>query len=177
VADVAFDDAVTRLRTAGLATSAAPRVSAGDGARKRSWRAAQVQGLLPDPFPVPASTRPRGRMDAAMEALSGALLRVPGFARTMMRRAGSSMVVLTGYEFDAAAWRAAAGAGPQVLGVVVGTGGHRAAWERLPLVGGPLLRLEDDGPAGIRRVELAGGAPDGAAEFSIGAVTFALAGC
>jgi hypothetical protein len=179
VADVRFAEAVAGLRALGIATSAAPRVTAGEGARRRSWRAAQLRGLLPDPFPVPASTRPPGGADRAIEALSGALLRIPAVARAAMRRAGGSMVVLTEYGFDADAWRASAGGGggPSVVAVRLGTGGHRAAWERLPRAGRPALQLDDEGPAGIRRVELAGAPPaGGAGEFSIGSVEFAFAG-
>ena len=41
------------------------------------------------------------------------------------------MVVVTEYDFDAGAWRAAAGHGPEVLAVEVGTGGYD--WSKLPL--------------------------------------------
>jgi hypothetical protein len=105
------------------------------------------------------------------EASTAAFTRIPALARAATRRAGSSMVVLTEYGFDAAAWRASVPGGPRVLSVQLGTGGHRAAWERLPLDGEVRLELDDDGPPGVRRVELAGsGEP-----FSLGDVAFAFA--
>jgi hypothetical protein len=78
------------------------------------------------------------------------------------------MVVVTDYEFDVGAWRAAAGEGPEVVAVHLGTAGHRAAWERLPLSGRVRLHLDDEGPAGIRKIVLAGRAPG----FSAGDVRF-----
>ena len=50
-------------------------------------------------------------------ALTGLLaMAAPAVAKAATREAGDSMVVVTDYEFDAAAWRAgAAGAGPEVL--------------------------------------------------------------
>jgi hypothetical protein len=125
--------------------------------------------LLPDPFPAPVSTRRPGAFDRVMEAAAGAMARIPAVTRAATRRAGRSMVVLTGYEFDVAGWRAGVLAGPRVVAVHVGTGGHRAAWERLPMDGGVPLHLEDDGPAGVRRVVLAGAGPR---TFAAGDVTF-----
>jgi hypothetical protein len=66
------------------------------------------------------------------------------------------------------AWRAAAGAGPDVLAVDVGTGGHD--WARLPLAPGAPLRLHADGPAGVRRIVFAGDAQP----FAHGDVGFEL---
>lgn len=171
-ADVSLDEASARLRELGFATSAAPRVTAGAGEQRRAWRAAHVHGLLPDPFPVPASTRRPGPADRMLEAAGGLLSRIPAVARAATRRAGSSMVVLTEYDFDVEAWRSSVDAGPAVVGVEIGTAGHRAAWERLPLANGLRLDLDDEGPAGIRRVTLAGDA----AAFSAGDVAFEFAG-
>ena len=50
-----------------------------------------MHGLLPDPFPVPASTKRR----AAVEAVGGVLARIPAVAKAATRKAGSSMVVVT----------------------------------------------------------------------------------
>jgi hypothetical protein len=160
-ADVPLPQAAAALRADGFATSPAASASAGG----RSWRAIQVHGLLPDPFPVPVSTRKPGVFDRATEAAAGVMTKVPAIAKAATRKAGSSMVVVTEYAFDAAAWRASAGHGPDVFSVEVGTGGKD--WTRLPLEAGP-LQLQADGPPGIRRVTL-----DGDAEpFMFGAVAF-----
>ena len=66
------------------------------------------------------------------------------------------MVVVTDYEFDAAAWRARAGAGPEVLEVHVNTDAHLTDWQRVPLAEDMLLRFPDDGPAGVTRLVLEG---------------------
>ena len=104
-------------------------------------------------------------MDRATEALAAALTKIPAVAKAATRKAGGSMVVLTEYGFDAAAWRAGAGHGPEVLEVEVGTGGHD--WTRLPLAPGP-LELHADGPPGITRIVLEG---DGDS-FMLGDVAF-----
>jgi hypothetical protein len=131
----------------------------------RTWRAIQVHGLLPDPFPVPVSTRKPGLFDRATEAIAGGLIKVPAIGKAATRNAGGSMVVVTEYGFDAAAWRAKAGHGPDVYSVEVGTGGRE--WTGLELEAGP-LQLQLDGPTGIRRVTL-----DGDAEpFMFGTVAF-----
>jgi hypothetical protein len=162
VADVPLAEAAAQLRALGFATSPATKASAGG----RSWSAVQVKGLLPDPFPAPASTKSPGAADRAVEALAGVISRVPAIARAATRKAGSSMVVATEYHFDAAAWRAKAGHGPEVLSVEVGTGGHD--WDALPLEPGTPLRLHLDGPPGITRVVLEGdGEP-----FMLGGVAF-----
>lgn len=75
------------------------------------------------------------------------------------------MVVVTEYGFDAAAWRAKAGHGPDVYSVEVGTGGHD--WTSFPLEPGP-LQLHADGPPGIRCITLEGDAEP----FMLGAVAF-----
>jgi hypothetical protein len=169
-AGVPLRDAVARLRADGMPTSLAPRVTAGG----RSWRAAQVHGLLPDPFPAPVSSRRPGALERVSETAAGLLARVPALARTATRHAGGSMVVLTEYGFDVRAWRASVAGGPRVVAVELGTAGHRVVWERLAPDGDVRLRLDDDGPHGIRRVELAGTAPGAATEFRVGDVTFAF---
>jgi hypothetical protein len=161
-ADVPLIDASAELRRLGFPTSA----PTGATANGRGWRAVQVRGLLPDPFPSPASTKPPGLVDRLTESAAGLAMRIPALARAATRNAGGSMVVITEYAFDAAAWRAAAGDGPEVLEVHVGTGGHD--WSRLPLAADTPLRPHADGPPGIRRVILAGlGEP-----FALGDVSF-----
>jgi hypothetical protein len=98
------------------------------------------------------------------------MARIPAVARAATRRAGRSMVVLTEYGFDVAGWRATAAGGPQVTAVHIGTAGHRAAWEHLPIAANVPLHLAEDG-LGITRVELAGEARD---DFEIGDVAFAF---
>ena len=136
-ADVGLAEASAALRALGFPTSAAAQVTAGG----RTWRAVQVHGLLPDPFPVPTTTRGPGALDKLSERLAGALAKVPAIAKTAMRKAGGSMVVVTEYDFDATAWRAKAGHGPEVLAVELGTGGKD--WSRLPLEPGPLELRSD----------------------------------
>ena len=75
------------------------------------------------------------------------------------------MVVVTEYAFDADAWRAQVGEGPDVYSVEVGTGGQD--WSEFPIEPGPLL-LHADGPAGVRRVTFEGDAES----FRLGAVEF-----
>jgi hypothetical protein len=164
-ADAPLVEASAGLRRLGFPTSA----PTGATANGRSWRAVQVRGLLPDPFSSPASTKPPGLMDRLTESAAGLAMRVPALARAATRNAGGSMVVVTEYAFDADAWRAAAGQGPEVVAVEVGTGGHD--WAKLPLAPGSPLRVQDDGPPGIRRVVLAGlGEP-----FALGEVSFECA--
>jgi len=108
-------------------------------------------------------------MDRLAESAAGLLSSVPAVARAATRKAGGSMVVLTDYEFDAAAWRATAGDGPEVLEVHIGAGDLRGAWSRLPLSdGGPALQVHDAGPPGVNRIVLAGAGE----AFSIGDVAF-----
>jgi hypothetical protein len=165
-ADVPLAEASAELRTLGFATSA----PSGATANGRSWRAVQVRGLLPDPFPVPASTKAPGLADRVTEAVAGLAMRVPALAKAATRKAGASMVVVTEYGFEAGAWRAAAGEGPGVVEVEVGTGGQD--WTKLPLAPDTPLKLQANGPAGIRRVIFAGpGEP-----FALGDVAFEFAG-
>ena len=111
------------------------------------------------PRPAPRSV-PGAGDDAAAEGddrlserLAGRMAKVPAIARAATRKAGSSMVVVTEYDFDAPAWRAGAGRGPEVLAVEVGTGG--GDWSELPLAAGP-LQLQTDRLPGIIRITLAG---------------------
>jgi hypothetical protein len=160
-ASVPARDAMTWLRGAGFATS----VPTGATANGRTWRAIQIHGLLPDPFPVPVSAKAPGPMDRATESVAGVFGRVPFIARAATRRSGSSMVVVTEYDFDADAWRAAAGEGPDVYSVEVGTAGHD--WSALPIEPGPLV-LRRDGPPGVRRIVFEGDAES----FRLGDVEF-----
>ena len=168
VADVGLDEAIAHVRGMGFPTSPAVLVRAGVGEEQRAWRAAQVRGLLPDPFPVAASTRPPGRLDRVTAAAAGAMAGIPAIARAVTRRAGHSMVVLTEYDFDVARWRASVDAGPAVAEVHLGTGGYRGPWERLRLNGSVRLHLDDEGPAGIRRIVLRGAGE----HFALGGVAF-----
>lgn len=163
VAPDGFAGAVQALRSAGIATSPAPWVRAGD----RRWRAAQIHGLLADPFPAPTSTREVGSMDRLSEVIGGVLVRIPPLARAATRRAGSSMVVLTEYGFDAEAERSRAGSGPPVAAVHVGTAGFDGAWERLRFSASVPLHLDDTG-TGLNEVVLAGSGDD----FAVGDVAF-----
>ncbi len=130
-ADVPLADVGAELRRRGYPTSVPARATAGG----RSWRALQVHGLLPDPFPAPATTRKPGVIDRVGEAAGGLLTKVPALAKAATRSAGRSMVVVTEYEFDAGAWRAGAGHGPEALAVEVGTAGYD--WSKLPLAPEP----------------------------------------
>jgi hypothetical protein len=169
VADVPLMQAVGELRALGFPVSAPARGIAGEGTERRRWRAAHVHGLLPNPFPAPASTRRPGVRDRMTGAAAGTLGRIPALARAGMSEAGDSMVVLTEYDFDVAAWRSTATGGPEVARVELGAAGSRSAWERLPLDGDVALDVRDDGPAGLTRVLFAGARRR---PFSLGAVRF-----
>ena len=158
-----LDDASRELRALGFPTSAAVRAEAGG----RAWRAVQVHGLLPDPFPVPTSAKPPGVGDRITAGAAGVLAKIPAVARAATRNAGGSMVVLTDYAFDAAAWREKAGSGPEVLEVHVNTGGHLTDWQRVPIAEDMLLRFSDDEAAGVTRLVLEGEREP----FSVGEVT------
>jgi hypothetical protein len=93
------------------------------------------------------------------------LTKVPALAKAATRNAGRSMTVVTEYEFDADAWRAAAGHGPEPLAVEIGTAGYD--WSRLPLAPSP-LELRANGAAGITRIVFEG---DGES-FTLGEVEF-----
>jgi hypothetical protein len=107
--------------------------------------------------------------DRVAGAAAGTLGRIPVLARAGTNEAGDSMVVLTEYGFDVAAWRATAQPGPAVAAVELGAAGHRDAWARLPLDGEVELSVRDDGPAGVTRVLLSGARRK---PFSLGAVRF-----
>ena len=162
--DADLEETSRDLRALGFPTSAPARAVA-DG---RAWRAVQVHGLMPDPFPVPTSAKPPGVGDRISGGLAGVLSKVPAVAKAATRDAGGSMVVVTDYEFDAGAWRAGAGAGPEVLEVHVNTGGHLTDWQRVPVAEDMLLRFSDDAPAGITRIVLEGERE----AFDVGDVTF-----
>ena len=162
--DADLEETSRDLRALGFPTSAPARAVA-DG---RAWRAVQVHGLMPDPFPVPTSAKPPGVGDKISGGLAGVLSKVPAVAKVATRDAGGSMVVVTDYEFDAAAWRAGAGSGPEVLEVHVNTDAHLTDWQRVPLAEDMLLRFSDDAPAGITRIVLEGERE----AFDVGDVTF-----
>ncbi len=162
--DSDLDETSRELRALGFPTSAPARAAADD----RAWRAVQVHGLMPDPFPVPTSAKPPGVGDRITGGLAGVLSKVPAVAKVATRDAGGSMVVVTDYEFDAAAWRAGAGSGPDVLEVHVNTDAHLTDWQRVPLAEDMLLRFSDDAPAGITRIVLEGERES----FAVGDVTF-----
>jgi hypothetical protein len=161
--DADLDETSRELRALGFPTSAPARAAAGD----RAWRAVQVHGLMPDPFPIPTSAKPPGVGDRITGGLAGVLSKVPAVAKVATRDAGGSMVVVTDYEFDAAAWRAGAGSGPDVLEVHVNTDAHLTDWQRVPLAEDMLLRFSDDAPAGITRIVLEGERES----FAVGDVT------
>jgi hypothetical protein len=160
--DVPLTQASRALRKAGFPTSGAAKASA-DG---RSWAAVQVHGLLPDPFPLPVTKKAPKPTDRVAEQLAAWLTKIPSVGRMATRKAGSSMVVLTEYRFDAAAWRAAAGEGPTVRRVDVGVRTDR--WDALPIEPGPLAVAIGPQP-GVRRIVFEGqGTP-----FTLGDVEFA----
>jgi len=159
--DVPLAQASAELRRLGFPTS----VATGASANGREWAAVQVHGLLPDPFKLPVSTQPPGRIDRLTESAAGVLGRVPAIARAAAKNAGSSMIAVTEYRFDLQAWRAQAGEGPDVLSVEVGTAGHD--WSKLPVAPGPLL-LHPDGAPGVRSLTLEGDADS----FTLGDVEF-----
>jgi hypothetical protein len=160
-ADAPLAEVSAELRRRGYPTSVPAQATAAG----RSWRALQVHGLLPDPFPVPATIRKPGLMDRLSETAAGLLTRVPALAKAASRNAGRSMTVVTEYDFDADAWRAAAGHGPEPLAVEVGTAGYD--WSRLPLAPSP-LELRANGATGITRIVFEG---DGES-FTLGEVEF-----
>lgn len=163
-ADVPLEEASSALRRSWLKTSSEATVTA-DG---RTWATAHIHRLLPDPFPVPTFHKPYGPKQRVTELITAGLVRFPPLAKRLRSRAGGSMVVLTEYRFDARAWRAGVGDGPEVLRVVVGTGRHD--WSTLPLAPGGPLELDPEGPTGVRRIVLGGaGRP-----FRLGDVEFAF---
>jgi hypothetical protein len=160
-ADAPLAEVSAELRRRGYPTSVPTRATA----EGRTWRALQVHGLLPDPFPVPATVRRPGLMDRLGEAAAGVLTKVAPLAKAATRNAGRTMTVVTQYEFDAGAWRSAAGHGPEPIAVEVGTAGYD--WGRLPLAPSP-LELRANGAAGITRIVFEGDAES----FTLGDVEF-----
>ena len=148
-ADEPLEAVADELRRRGLAVSIPLPGRAAD----RRWRVIHVAGLLPEPFPAPVSSKPPS---GAVAALTRAAIKIPGMAALGARRAGDSMVVVTEYRFDVAAWRARAAAGPAALAVEVGTYGHEPAWAALGPVAGTPLQL-DGRSHGVQRVLLEGG--------------------
>ena len=161
--DADLEEASRELRALGFPTSAPARAVA-DG---RAWRAVQVHGLMPDPFPVPTSAKPPGVGDGSGRR-SPACSEGTGGRQGRDKRRGGSMVVVTDYEFDAAAWRARRGQRSDVLEVHVNPDGHLTDWQRVPLAEDMLLRFSDDEPAGIARIVLEGEREP----FAVGDVTF-----
>jgi hypothetical protein len=174
VADRPLEQAIGEVRERGFRTSAPVSASAGHGGEIRRWRAAQVAGLLPDPFPVSTSDRPYGAVDRMTERIGSALNRVPALARAATRRAGGSMVVLTQYGFDAEALRAEHPRGPEVLEVHVGAGDHAIDWARFPLSQPSSLRIHGDEPTGITRIVLGTEGDTAPVSFACGDVVFEL---
>ena len=148
-ADAPLEEVAAELRRRGLAVS----IPLAGRAADREWRVIHVAGLLPDPFPAPVSSKPPNPVVAA---LTRAAIRIPGMAALGARRAGGSMVVVTEYGFDVAAWRARVPAGPAASAVDVGVDGHEAAWAALSPVAGPALQL-DARARGVQRILLDGG--------------------
>jgi hypothetical protein len=174
VADAPLRQAVATLRELGFVDSTPVRGVDGTRTQRRTWRAAQLRGLLPNPFPAPASTRTPGIIDRAIGAGAGALGRIPAVARAATREAGESMVVVTECHFDATARRPEFHADPQVIAGHAGTAGRPAACKRLPLAADTPLHLQDGGPRGINRL-LAGRPAAGSRAFSIAGVRFEFA--
>ena len=105
-ADGDLEEASRELRALGFPTSAPVRAAAGE----RAWRAVQVHGLLPEPFPIPTSAKPPGVSD---RITAGAAACCPRSRRSRRPRPATPAArwwSVTEYEFDAAAWRAGAGA-------------------------------------------------------------------
>jgi hypothetical protein len=172
VADRPIGEALADIRAAGIPTSVPFSARVGSGPDLRRWRAAQIGELLPDPFPISMSTRRLGLAAKLSERAGSTLGRIPAVARAATRAAGSSMVVVTEYGFDAAAHRASCPAGPELLEVRVNTGDRLAAWSRLPLAPSSPLRLDAAGPPPLLSIVLAA---DGAArpkDFECGDVAF-----
>jgi hypothetical protein len=160
--DVPITQASKALRKAGFPTSGTTKATANG----RTWAAIQVHGLLPDPFPLPVTTKSPKPTDRLAERLAGWLTKIPSVARMATRKPGTSMVVVTEYRFDADAWRAAAGDGLRVARVQVGV--RSANWAKLPIEPGPLTLDEELAP-GVREIVLEGeGRP-----FMLGDVRFA----
>ena len=146
-----LEEASRELRALGFPTSAPTRADAGE----RAWRAVQVARAAARPVPRPDQREAARRGRPHHSGAAGVLAKIPAVARAATRNAGGSMVVVTEYEFDAAAWRAgqAAARGPR------GPRKHRRPPHRLAARAGRrghALRFSDDEPAGVTRIVLAG---------------------
>jgi hypothetical protein len=172
VADRPIAEALANIRAAGIPTSVPISARAGSGPDLRRWRAAQIGHLLPDPFPINMSTRRLGLADRLSERVGSTLGRIPAVARAATRAAGSSMVVVTEYGFDAVAHRASCPAGPELLEVRVNTGDRLEAWSRLPLAPSSSLRLDAAGASPLLSVVLAASGGAAREDFECGDVSF-----
>ena len=74
--DVPLNQASKALRKAGFPTSG----RTGATANGRTWAAVQVHGLLPDPFPLPVTTKSPKPTDRLAETLVGWLTKIPSVA-------------------------------------------------------------------------------------------------
>jgi hypothetical protein len=153
------------LRAAGVPTS----VPFQGRANGRTWEVLHLGGLLPDPFPVPRTTRPPSTAGRAGAALIRPFTRAAPLARRATRDAGRSMIVVTRYGFDVQTWRAGADDGPGIVGIEVG--GDPEAWAALGALAGPDLRVVANGSPGVRRIVASIDAP-----LDVGSVRFEPAG-
>ena len=168
-ADRDLFEVARELRAAGVPTSA-PFQGRANG---RTWEVLHLGGLLPDPFPVPRTTRAPSTAERAGAALVRPFARAAPLARRATRPlarratrdAGRSMVVVTRYAFDVPAWRAEADDGPEIVGVEVG--GDPGAWAALGALVGPDLRVVANGSPGVRRIVASVDAP-----LDVGSVRF-----
>ena len=64
------------------------------------------------------------------------------------------MVVLTEYSFAVDEWRHQAGRGPETVAVDIACAGRRRSWQGVVPGDGVRVRLHDDDPAGVRRINL-----------------------
>ena len=121
------------------AISTRPRASCARSASRPPRRRARSPTAAPGapcrstaccPTRSPSRPAPSRRASAtgSRAALAGVLAKVPAVAKAATRDAGGSMVVVTDYEFDAAAWRARRGPRP---GRARGPRQHRRAPHRL----------------------------------------------
>jgi hypothetical protein len=160
-ADRDLFEVARELRAAGVPTS----VPFQGRANGRTWEVLHLGGLLPDPFPVPRTTRPPSTAERAGAVLVRPLARVAPLARRATRDAGRSMVIVTRYAFDVTAWRAGTDDGPGIACVEVG--GDPEAWAALGALMGPEVRVVADGSPGLRRIVAGIDAP-----LDVGSVRF-----
>ena len=146
-ADVPLDRGVRRAARARVPDLGRDEATA-DG---RSWRAVQVHGLLPDPFPLPGEHAHAGRDGPRDRGRRRRRWRkIPAVAKAATRKAGGSMVVVTEYGFDAAAWRARRGRRARR---VLGRGRHRRPrLVQAPARARPARSCTTTARAGVRRI-------------------------